>query len=320
MDFGLHQLRTFREVARTGSFTKAARSLGYSQSSVTCHVRALESKFGTPFFERLPNGVRLTQAGETFHTYVMQMFSVVDDMVAAVSPEGDAAGRVTVGVSPALVDHHLGHLVRQNRRIRPGLRVAPRTLSSADVIAAVRAEEIDLGFVLTSAHRDDRGGGTPDLAASVLCELDFVPVVGARSDDGRPFGQPRVGLETGWAQQVLVFDPTCVSQRGLPELLRARFEAPPDVVEAGSVEGVRESVSLGFGVGMLPAHVVAARPDPNLVVVSSLPKARWSVTMLWSKKTRMTPAVEALLDVAQFAFVPEVDIPAPPGPSLPALL
>src|SRR3954465_1317493 len=57
-------LRAFLEVARSGSFTVAARTLGWTQSAVSRQVASLEAALGgAPLFDRLPRGVRLTEAG-----------------------------------------------------------------------------------------------------------------------------------------------------------------------------------------------------------------------------------------------------------------
>ncbi len=57
-------LEVFREVARRGSFTAAGQALGYTQSAVSRQVSALEQATGMQLFERLPRGVRLSEAGQ----------------------------------------------------------------------------------------------------------------------------------------------------------------------------------------------------------------------------------------------------------------
>ena len=56
-------LRYFVAVARTGSIRKASGELHIASSAVSRQIRKLEEELGTHLFERLPNGLQLTQAG-----------------------------------------------------------------------------------------------------------------------------------------------------------------------------------------------------------------------------------------------------------------
>jgi DNA-binding transcriptional LysR family regulator len=56
-------LQVFREVARHGSLTAAARALGYTQSAISRQIAALEAATGARLLDRLPRGVRLTEEG-----------------------------------------------------------------------------------------------------------------------------------------------------------------------------------------------------------------------------------------------------------------
>ena len=60
----LQQLRGFFEVARQGSFTRAADKLFLTQPAVSQQIKALEEELGQSLLERGRKGVRLTQAGE----------------------------------------------------------------------------------------------------------------------------------------------------------------------------------------------------------------------------------------------------------------
>ena len=49
----LRHLQTFIAITRTGSFSKAAQSLGYSQSAVTVQIRLLEQELNARLFDRM---------------------------------------------------------------------------------------------------------------------------------------------------------------------------------------------------------------------------------------------------------------------------
>ncbi|MFE2146116.1 LysR family transcriptional regulator [Streptomyces sp. NPDC059456] len=63
----------FLRVARDGSFTAAARGLGYTQSAVSRQIQTLEEQWGTALFDRLPRGVRLTEAGRVLLPHAQGM-------------------------------------------------------------------------------------------------------------------------------------------------------------------------------------------------------------------------------------------------------
>ena len=59
----VRQYRIFKEVAETGSFTKAAANLYITQSAVSHAVRDLEERAGTVLFDRLSKSISITESG-----------------------------------------------------------------------------------------------------------------------------------------------------------------------------------------------------------------------------------------------------------------
>lgn len=60
------QLKTFLSVAENGSFTKAADELYISPTAVMKQINALEDRLGITLFSRTNQGLKLTEAGESF--------------------------------------------------------------------------------------------------------------------------------------------------------------------------------------------------------------------------------------------------------------
>lgn len=65
----LRLLTTFLKVAQLQSFSKAAESLGYSQSAVTVQVQQLENELGVRLFDRIGKTVSITHYGQEFIPY-----------------------------------------------------------------------------------------------------------------------------------------------------------------------------------------------------------------------------------------------------------
>ncbi len=65
----IRNLITFTKVAETQSLSKAAKALGYAQSTVTMQMQQLEQELGTQLYERVGKQIRITQTGQEFLSY-----------------------------------------------------------------------------------------------------------------------------------------------------------------------------------------------------------------------------------------------------------
>lgn len=89
----MRQLHTFRVVAITRSFTRAAVDLGCCQSTVTVHIRALERELGVSLFERnrCSKKVALTEDGRRALEYAERLLALANEVQTVISPHTGAA-------------------------------------------------------------------------------------------------------------------------------------------------------------------------------------------------------------------------------------
>lgn len=93
----IHALAAFESAARLGGFGQAAAELCITPSAVSHRIRLLEIQLGEPLFDRLPAGVRLTEAGQNYLLGVREAF----DKLAVLSCTGvEEAPRLRVGSPP----------------------------------------------------------------------------------------------------------------------------------------------------------------------------------------------------------------------------
>src|SRR6267154_218299 len=83
----MRQMHTFRVVAMTSNFTRAAAELGCCQSTVTVHIQALERELGVSLFERDRSSKRvvLTEEGKRVLEYTQRLLALANEVDAAVS-------------------------------------------------------------------------------------------------------------------------------------------------------------------------------------------------------------------------------------------
>ena len=83
----MRQLHTFRVVAMTRNFTRAASELGCCQSTVTVHIQALERELSVSLFERDRSSKRvvLTDEGKRVLEYAQKLLALANEINAAFS-------------------------------------------------------------------------------------------------------------------------------------------------------------------------------------------------------------------------------------------
>jgi len=96
----MHYFRYFEEVAREGSFTKAAKNLYISQQSLSENIKRMEEHYGIALFSRKPS-LQLTHAGEMFLEYVTQSLQREERLLAEFSYiASQQKGKIRVGITP----------------------------------------------------------------------------------------------------------------------------------------------------------------------------------------------------------------------------
>ncbi|MFB9234094.1 LysR family transcriptional regulator [Plantactinospora siamensis] len=179
-DFAPAGLRVLREVSERGSFTAAARALGYTQSAVSRQVAALEAAAGRPLFERRRDGVAFTAAGSMLLARAIRILDELDAAARDLAGDATTAGPVRLGAFPtaaaALLPAVLAALPRE-------LTVSLREGSSATLIRSLRAGTLDLAVLAQSPPFRPLDTETPALGQLVLAERDLLLCVGA----GHPF-------------------------------------------------------------------------------------------------------------------------------------
>ena len=109
----LRQLSTFIRVAQFKSFSKAAESLGYSQSAVTVQIRQLEEELHTRLFDRMGKRITLTDPGAQFLSRAYDVLNEVNKARLSVADAGELHGRLHIGTIESLCFAKLPAVLRQ---------------------------------------------------------------------------------------------------------------------------------------------------------------------------------------------------------------
>ena len=133
-------LRVVREIALSGSFTAAARLLGYSQSAISRQIGAIEAAAGQPLFIREARGVHVTPAGAIVVEHAGRILASVDALGQDLAALGDRlAGRVKLGAFPAAMAVLAPRAVALLSSEHPGLEVSLSEAATPSLLRQLRA-------------------------------------------------------------------------------------------------------------------------------------------------------------------------------------
>jgi len=146
----LEALRMLALVADLGSISAAARAEQISQPSASKRIQVLERQLGIALLDRRTRGATLTDQGRMVTGWCRSVVEATDALITGSQAlAARAAEQLSIGASQTIAEYlaptWLGEFHRRQGEPPVQLRVA----NSQEVIAALRAREIELGFVET---------------------------------------------------------------------------------------------------------------------------------------------------------------------------
>ena len=117
-------LKIILAICRTGTLSGAARMLGSSHSTIFRQINAIEEKFATRFFNRLPNGYQMTEAGEA----ASHVASNIEEEIYALSRELQGKdlrlqGKIRLTAPEGISHYLLSPLLTQFYRLHPDIHI-----------------------------------------------------------------------------------------------------------------------------------------------------------------------------------------------------
>ncbi|QEE28849.1 LysR family transcriptional regulator [Terriglobus albidus] len=263
----LKQVRTFAEVAREKSFTRAASQLHYAQSSVTAQVHALESELGLPLFNRLGRQVELTAAGTQFLAYATRLLVLAEEARTSVQKSGQVVGPLVITASESLLTYRLPDLLRSFQCTYPGVQL---TLHTSTQCASVSPLEPGIDIAITI----DEPIEVPQL---LVKRVRREPMLALVAKEHALAGQKKVTAAEIAEQQILLTERSC-SYRALFERTLAQCGGRVSkCLEFASVEALKQCALARMGVAVLPEVVVADELEKGNLVALPWPEKRLAV-------------------------------------------
>ncbi|MER5912397.1 LysR substrate-binding domain-containing protein [Streptomyces sp. NPDC001982] len=144
----LRELRAFVAVVEEGGLSAAARRLHISQPALSQTVGGLERQLGVRLLVRGSTGVRATEAGTALLGEARAVLARHEQALRVMARyTGPGGGALRIGIPLELPAGLLDPALAELAEAHPDTRVQARHLSTAEQLTALRAGELDVGFL-----------------------------------------------------------------------------------------------------------------------------------------------------------------------------
>ena len=144
----LKKYEAFVRTVELGSLTKAAQSLGSTQSRISHILNDLEEEYGFRLMHRSRGGIELTEAGRLLLPKMQAIVQKEQELSECVAEIRNAdAGTVRLGVFTSVAVHWLPGMIRSFQSAHPRAQLEMRSGDYHDVEQWLREGSVDLGFI-----------------------------------------------------------------------------------------------------------------------------------------------------------------------------
>src|SRR5713226_4913594 len=290
------QVRAFCVLARTGSFTQAARELHLTQSGISHSMKALESDIGCRLLDRMGKKVVLTQAGEQLLHHATKILQEMESARESLGHLGKwGRGRLRLGASTTACQHIIPTVLREFKESFPEHTINIEPGDTPELVASLLRHRIDLALSLEPTNE-------PQLEFHPLFTDDLHFLVAPL----HPWAKAgRVERSEIPRQNYILYRKHSLTFRLIEEYFRREHMVLNTVIEMGSMEATKELVKLGIGISILARWIARREIEDGSLIPLPLGarklQRRWGV-LHWRGK-RLNLAEETFVGLCESATV-----------------
>lgn len=255
LNVNLRHLRALHSIAREGTFSAAAASLGIVPSALSEIVRQLEAAIGAPLFDRATRPPAVTPLGRDFLRETEPLLEGMDRAVTRLRQSaGLEAGSLSIGASPSAISELIAPVLAGFLAGRPAIRCVLHDDIAERLAAMVSEGRLDLAIAGRAQH-------SPDLRQR---EIMRDPVGLVCAADHPLAVADAVSLRDISADMLIGLDPETGTQQLLAESGRIPRDFLSPVLRAHSTIAQLCMVRAGLGVALLPRNAAMLFRDPQI--------------------------------------------------------
>lgn len=279
----------FVELVDAGKFSEAAERLFLSQSSLSKHMKTLESSLGVELFEReTKRKVILSDFGKLFLPYAEQISILYKEYLALQEKQKNLApATLRIGSIPTMMSYRITDLLAAYQESKPGLILNVEEMETSALCDRIRQGSLDCAFIREAPEHLD-----PTLE-HISYTADRVCAVLQKS---HPLAKEKsIHLEQLCNEDFLLLkENSFLHEHCISACQRAGFT--PNIIYTGSRgDNIANMVSRGSGVALLTKRPIENMHFPHVVLVDIEPPIITEINLVYSRDLGNSPELEQFL-------------------------
>lgn len=284
----IRALKALVEVVREGGFSRAAKKLHLTQSTVSKAVKQLEDELRVPLLDRVGRQSHLTDAGKIVYQKALAMLALGDDLQLELSElRGLKSGTLRLGL-PAMGSSTVfarWFVVYRNRF--PAVNIQLAEHGSKQLEKMVLAAELDLAVSLLPVPGEFEWQEVRREPIDVLLPVKH-PLANRRQVTFKALSKEPFILYAPWFALNPIILGACKENGYEPKV----------VAESSQVDFVIELVAAKMGIAFVPRMIARQRPNRLASRVSVVePAIYWHLALIWRRGGYLSEAAKAWLEL-----------------------
>lgn len=284
----LRHLRILVEVLRCNGFSAAAKQLGSTQSTVSKAIHQLEHDFGSPLLDRLPGGVKATEAGHVVLRRALAILAEQESLDAELAElRGLESGCLRLGVPPLGNSILFAPLIAEFRKRHPGIKIELREQGSHILNTAIQSGEVEIGASLL-----------PVSASFTFRLIRNEPIMAVLPADHKLAERDSIKLKELSGSQCIYFERGFALNSIISAACNRRSIVLPEATRSGQSDFILALVAAGLGIAMFPRLMVTHQLRQDLKAVLLDEKdLRWKLALIWRTGVPLSPPAQRWLKI-----------------------
>ena len=260
----IEKIREFLVITECKDLMEAGDYLYISPSTLSRHIKVLETEIGEPLFTRTPRSLILNENGALFLPYATQIVKAYDDyLTAAEKRNKNRKFRLYLGITPTIAQFDIEPILSEFQKSDGPIRLNIKTESQENLLEALRNHQFD--FVFMRSH------GRPNTQfPCICCRRDSI--VAVMRKDHPLAGRKKLGLKELQNENLLLLRENKYTAPSFVEICKQTGFEPKIAMTGYLEENLIDFARKGVGIALLNGQHVRSMPQDALTVVELVPR------------------------------------------------